>query len=118
MWSDRINYRRVTFRPAAEPPPPTPIPVLGPLVDIKVGQRDGRLAEELVHAEEVTVQHLQSDLGRVPLAGDRPVNTHTVAESDHSQTLALAEQKKKKKKHRSRPGEALFSRPLNAPSRG
>ena len=117
MWSDRINYRRVTFRPAAEPPPPTPIPVLGPLVDIKVGQRDGRLAEELVHAEEVTVQHLQSDLGRVPLAGDRPVNTHTVAESDHSQTLALAEQKKKKK-HRSRPGEALFSRPLNAPSRG
>ena len=49
------------------------VPVLGPLVDVKVRQRDGGLSEKLVDAEEVPVQHLQSDLGRVALARNGPV---------------------------------------------
>ena len=50
-------------------------PVLGPLVHIEVGQGDGRLSEELVHAEEVAVQNLESNFGRIALARYGPVNT-------------------------------------------
>ena len=53
------------------------VPVLGPLVDVKVGQRDGGLPEKLVHAEEVAVQHLKSDLCRIALTRNRPDDTNT-----------------------------------------
>jgi len=38
---------------------------LWPLVDVEVGQRDPRLSEELVHAQEVAVERGQHDLRSV-----------------------------------------------------
>ena len=43
---------------------------LWPLVDVKVLERNGDHAEELVDADEAAVQHGQHDLGLVALVGD------------------------------------------------